>query len=100
MASDYTLIGLRWRHGEYSVAGSEIFNTIKEVDWSGLRSAHPLKDVAPDVGYADEMTVITPVDLAKFIRGENAQAFYDRMMAENVFVFLVHRAEWESGLSD
>lgn len=99
MASDHTLIAVAWRGGEYAVLETKAFNTTREIDWTALLAAHPLKDVAPDVGYADGAAVLAPFHLEEFIRGPEARAFADRTKAAGAFFYLVHRAEWESGLA-
>lgn len=98
MVADHTLIAVAWLGGQYSVLESQAFNDTREIDWTALRAAHPLKDVAPDVGYTDGATVLAPFHLELFVRGPAARAFVDRTKAAGAFFYLVHRAEKEPGL--
>jgi hypothetical protein len=99
MAFDHTIIAIDWRASIYSVIASEIFNTTAEIDWTGLKKAHPLADVTGPTMYQDKAAVLSPAQMRQYAVGPKALAFLDSL-AKDAFLFLIHVGEWESGLPD
>ena len=99
MPFDRHIVALGWREGEYAVMASAIFNTIDEVDWEALEQARPLADVTGPTLYADRATVIPAEEMPRYVIGAKARQFVE-VEAKDAFLFLVHHAEWESGLGD
>lgn len=99
MAFHRHIIGIDWRAGEYSIISDEIFNTNTEIDWTALEVAHPLLDVGGPTLYDDRAIVLSPEQLRGFVRGDKAREFVEKT-CKGAFLFLIHRAEWESGIPD
>lgn len=98
MAYDYNVVAIRWREGKYAVTASETFN--QGIDWARLCELAPLRRVPmqPDT-YIDEATVLSRAELQCLLTNDRARVWFYGQAAEADF-FLIHRAEWESGLSD
>lgn len=98
MACDWNVVAIRWREGGYVVTASEIFN--QGIDWQRLCELAPLRDVSlqPDT-YSDQAAVLSRAELQGLLTSNRARVWFYGKAAEADF-FLIHRAEWESGMSD
>lgn len=98
MAFDWNVVAIRWRDGEYAVVASEIFN--QGVDWRRLLQLAPLRDVPiqPDT-YIDQATVVSREQLQHWLTDDRARVWFYGKAAE-ADLFMIHRAEWESGMGD
>lgn len=87
--------------GVYAV----VSQTIAHVDIDALKKNKRLADVSADVGYQDEAGIIEVKEFKRYLLPESnpwhqaAAEWYSALPPEVAFV-IVHRAEWESGLSD
>jgi hypothetical protein len=98
MAYDLNVVAIRWRDGGYAVTASEIFN--QGIDWRRLGELAPLRDVSlqPET-YIDKATVLSRAELQGLLTDDRARVWFFGQAAEADF-FLIHLAEWESGLSE
>lgn len=80
------------------MTASEIFN--QGIDWQRLCELAPLRDVSlqPNT-YGDQAAVLSRVELQGLLTDDRARVWLYGKAAEADF-FLIHRAEWESGMSD
>lgn len=99
MPFDRTIVAIGWLGGKYSVLGSAMFHTIDEIDWDALEKARPLADVTGVTLYADRATLVPADEMPRFVIGPKARQFIE-VEAKDAFLFLVHHAEWESGIGD
>lgn len=98
MAYDWNVVAIRWQGGSYAVTASEIFN--QGIDWQRLCELAPLRDVSlqPDT-YVDQAAVLSRVELQGLLTDDRARVWFYGKAAEADF-FLIHHAEWESGMAD
>lgn len=97
MAFEWNVIAIRWREGKYSVIADEIFNS--GIDWGRLGQSAPMRDIPIQPGsYIDQATVVAREELRPHLTSERARAWFDGPAA-GADMFVIHRAEWESGLS-
>ncbi len=99
MATGYHIVAISWHVGEYDVIATADFSGVGEVDWPGLDAAHPMTRIREPSAYADLATLVSASELRPFIVGKRAREFVDGT-AGKAFVFLIHAAEWESGLGE
>lgn len=98
MAYDWKVVAVSWRKGEYAVTASATFN--QGIDWARLRELTPMRDVSVQPGYyIDEATVLSRTELQGLLTSDQARVWFYEQAAEADF-FLIHRAEWGSGLFD
>jgi hypothetical protein len=95
MAFDRIIVAIGQRAGVYSVTASEFFNSNNDIDWPALEAFRAFADVSGTTGYVDQAIVLSPEQLQRFVRSDKARQFVAN--ADAAF-FVVHRAEWESGL--
>lgn len=100
MATDATIVALSWRAGVYAVVEQQQFNGADQIDWRRLGAAHAWNDVSNGQGYQDRVMTLSQDQLEPFLVGAVAREFVARTMKAHTFVYLIHLAEWESGLSD
>lgn len=98
MASNRHVIAVRWHEGKYSVIADQIFNSTDDVDWRALEVKHPWSDVSVDSGYHDHASVLSIDQFTSFARSELARAYVERTTKSGAFLYLIHRAEYESTL--
>jgi hypothetical protein len=98
MAYDLNVVAIRWRDGGYAVTASATFN--QGIDWPRLCELAPLRDVSlqPEA-YIDQAAVLSRAELQGLLTNDRARVWFYGQAAEADF-FLIHRAEWESGLSE
>lgn len=99
MAFDRHIIALTLRAGVYSVIADRIFNSNADIDWSGIEATSPFRDISGPTLYVDEACIISPEDMPKFARSDVARSYIERE-CEGALLFVIHRAEWESGIPD
>lgn len=100
MAFDHTIVAISWLDGRYSVIESGKFGSLSQIDWNALKRAHPWNDITGETQYLDHVMTLSPEQLSPFVCGDAARAFLDRTRQAGVFVYLLHRGEWESGIAD
>ncbi|HPW85409.1 MAG TPA: hypothetical protein PLL83_13565 [Rhodoferax sp.] len=98
MASNRHVIAVRWHEGKYAVIADQIFNGQDDIDWRALEAKHPWNDVSVDTGYHDHASVVSLEQLSRYVRSDAARAYVERTKAAGVFLYLIHRAEYETGL--
>lgn len=98
MASNRHVIAVRWHEGKYSVIADQIFNSTEDIDWRALEGKHPWNDVSIDSGYHDHASVLSIDQITSFARSELAHAYIERTIQGGAFLYLIHRAEYESTL--
>lgn len=98
MASNRHLIAVRWHEGKYSIIADQIFNSAHDIDWRALEEKHPWNDVSIDSGYKDHATVLSIDQVSSFVRGDVARAYIERTKKAGAFLYLLHRAEYESSM--
>lgn len=93
MAFERNIIAIRWREGEYSVIESQVFNSLKDVDWDAVEKLDKWNDVATDAGYMDPTVVLSTQQMKDIARGPAAREFLDRTLKAGAYMYLVHKAE-------
>ena len=99
MAFDWNVVALSWREGVYAVVEKQDFSGFTEIDWSAVEAAHSWSDVSENGGYQDFVMTLNGRQLEPFLVSKRAREFFARTRART-FVYLIHRAEWESGLNE
>lgn len=103
MAFDYFAVAIRWHEGKYS-AIAETGNVEKLIDWPALIAAYPLNDLTEErdgmrSGYVDQGTILPVHRFREFAQSDSIKSWLDGPAKGAAFI-LIHRAEWESGLTD
>lgn len=97
MAFDLEIVAIQWLAGRHFVVAENIFNS--DLKSAELKAAFPLHDVSENSAYIDEATILSRTQLLSFVNSDRLQAWLDNEAKDGTF-FLIHRAEWESGLGD
>lgn len=96
MAYDTALVAITLLGGRYSVTAQQKGS----LDLSRMEQEGLFRDVSePSSGYEDRVEILTPAELRPFELGDDSRNWLDAL-ASDVFVVLVHKYEWESGLED
>jgi hypothetical protein len=98
MASNRHLIAVRWHEGKYFIIGDQIFNSAHDIDWRALEEQHRWNNVSIDSGYKDDACVLSIAQITSFARSEVARSYIERTQKAGAFLYLIHRAEYESSM--
>lgn len=100
MAFDRIVVAMSWREGTYKVIESHTFNGSDALNWKAIEASHTWNDITGDPGYQDQVIVISARQFREYLINDEAHSFYQRTTDAHAFMYLIHRAEWESGLGD
>jgi hypothetical protein len=100
-AFETNLVAISWHQSRYAV----VSQTIAHIDTGAMKRDGLFNDVSEDAGYIDEAAILQKSAIEKYFLPDSnawheaAKLWYASLPRDTMFI-LVHRAEWESGLSD
>jgi hypothetical protein len=100
MAFEKTVVAMSWRGGGYGIVEKHSVKDRTDLDWDALEAEYSWNDVSENSSYLDFAMAVSKPMFEKFAVGTEAKAFFSRTSETGAFFYLIHRAEWESGLGE
>lgn len=99
MAFETFVIAMSWRAGAYALVEKYSLNNKSEVDWARLEAEQSWNDISENSSYQDYVMAVGQRMFEKYALGAELKEFIARTSTAPTFFYLLHRAEFESGLS-